>query len=133
MSEKETKMKNLMIIGILILFSSSSAYAGCEEKDVSWESGGQWHTHEYCDTDTDKDTNDRLQNAAGVGADVILWQSPSEHYEVVAEYKYDERNGRHSVYGVVRMNLWQRIRAWFGRDTEQKRTWGSLGSAKVSE
>jgi hypothetical protein len=36
--------------------------------------------------------------------------------EVVAEYKYDIDNEAHSIYGVVRVNLWQKIKGLFSRD-----------------
>jgi hypothetical protein len=50
------------------------------------------------------------QNAAGVGLDAILWQSPKEVFGVAAEYRYDERNDEHSAYVVGQLNLWKLLK-----------------------
>jgi hypothetical protein len=56
-----------------------------------------------------------------VGADVVLWQSDKVEpliEEVVTEYKYDIENEAHSVYGVVRLNLWNKIKN-IGKDSAE--------------
>jgi hypothetical protein len=47
------------------------------------------------------------QSSAGVGLDVVLWQSPKETLGVETQYKFDERNNEHSVYVVGKVNLWK--------------------------
>lgn len=57
-------------------------------------------------------TSPAFASAGGTGADLILWQS--EEYgalveEVSTEYRYDTIGDDHIVYGVVRLNLWQKF------------------------
>ena len=69
--------------------------------------------------DTDTDTHADQRDEAGVGADVVVWQNETDKVtfieEVVAEYKYDIDNEAHSIYGVVRVNLWQKIKGLLKR------------------
>ena len=56
------------------------------------------------------DYYDAQEDPMGVGADVVLWQNSAEKpiiQEVVAEVKQDIHNEQLSVFGVVRVNLWE--------------------------
>jgi len=113
----------------VLLLVGAVAIAGCA-KEAEARGGG-----DPCDSflgavlnecsphTVDTDTWRRERKAeleAGVGADVVLWENETEKVkfieEVVAEYKYDINNQDHSVYGVVRLNLWQKIKNLFKKD-----------------
>lgn len=42
----------------------------------------------------------------GVGTDVVVWENKAKNVDVEAQYRYDINNTGHSVFGVVRVNLW---------------------------
>jgi hypothetical protein len=112
---------NKIIIAVLCIWCvlfSATAYAGqttsCPE---GYKATTTKHGHQHCyidtDTDTDTDTLGEPQDEAGVGADVILWQNDSlEPFieEVTAEYRRDLDNDTNEIYGVVRINLWQKLK-----------------------
>lgn len=43
----------------------------------------------------------------GIGADVVLWESPKEVFAVESQYKYDGMNQEHSIFFVGKLNLWK--------------------------
>lgn len=48
--------------------------------------------------------------AGGLGADFVVYESPSPWAEnVKVEYKYDIENDANSVYGVVTVNIWDAL------------------------
>ena len=116
-------MKKFLLTLGLILTLSTLSYAG--ESEVVCPEGykatiapeGSHHFRPSCymdtDTDTDTDTVGEPQDEAGVGADVVLWQNDGEESlveEVTAEYRRDLENDTNAVYGVVRINLWNKIK-----------------------
>lgn len=124
-----------VIIWVVALLAAGKAFAAepnikeCGEGYVSTDLNGRnkWHNHNHC---VEKEEHEKanlahkhkVEHEAGVGADVVLWQS--EKYEalieeVAAEYRYDIRGEEHKVYGVVRLNLWQKfIKKIFGKGEE---------------
>lgn len=104
---------------MFLLVTAGTAYAKgdpCENKYLSKiVNDCSPHT-----VDTDTDTHVEERDKAGVGADVVIWQNETDKVtwieEVVAEYRYDIDNEAHSVFGVVRVNLWSKIKGLFNRD-----------------
>lgn len=43
---------------------------------------------------------------AGGGIDALLWQSKDKIWGLESQYRYDANNVQHSIYGVVKVNLW---------------------------
>ena len=116
------KMKKLIIALCILLFSTATAYAGGELscEDGESKTGSTWyHQHCYVDKDTHL-SHEKRKDPAGVGADLVLWQNETEKAkfieEFVAEYRYDINNEEHSIFGVVRVNLWDKIKGIFTRD-----------------
>jgi hypothetical protein len=116
-------MRKILTIGLCILsilfVYGATAYAG-EKSCDSYFWGKVANECSPHTVDTDTDTHAKQRDQAGVGADVVIWQNETEKAkmieEVVAEYKYDIDNEAHSIYGVVRVNLWQKIKGLFSRD-----------------
>lgn len=50
-----------------------------------------------------------LKTPYGAGLDVIVWESKSKNVAVETEYKYDVNNQDHSIYGIVKVNLWEML------------------------
>jgi hypothetical protein len=110
-------MKKLLLAVCCIFLFSATAYAGGEK---SCENGWWSKVANECSPHTvDTDTHAKQRDQAGVGADVVVWQNETDKAtfieEVVAEYKYDIDNEAHSIYGVVRVNLWQKIKGLFNK------------------
>ena len=100
------------IICISIVFWGVTAFASGEKScDEGWYS----KIANKCVTHPNKD----LGAAAGIGADVVIWQNDTDKVkfieEVVAEYRHDFNNDNDSIYGVVRVNLWQKIKSLFSK------------------
>ena len=53
---------------------------------------------------------DVRRNPAGLGIDAILWQTSDENVGIETQYKYDIQNDEHSVYGVMKLNLWKMLK-----------------------
>jgi len=116
-----------VLIAVSILLLASPAFATEQTSEATWKNGELSeeskgylvHDHDYVDTDTDTDTVKKSKKTeVGVGADVVVWENENDQSlldEVVAQYKYDIKNEDHSVYGVVRLNLWQKIKGIFGK------------------
>jgi len=116
-------MKKFLLFGLLLAVLVIVGCAGeAEAKGDPCESRFLGPILNECsphtvDTDTWRDEKD---TEAGVGADIVLWENETDKVkfieEVVAEYKYDINNEDHSVYGVVRLNLWQKIKGLFKKE-----------------
>jgi len=119
-------MRIFWFILCVLVFCAAPVQATQELSCEDGESvtGTTWyHAHCYTDTDTDTDTDTigEPQNEVGVGTDVVLWANEDEDAlvdEVVAEYRYAMDNETHALYGVVRLNLWDKIKGLFGGDAE---------------
>jgi len=111
----------ILAVFICVCFYIPTAYA--EGYEVSNDCGFFETTskqgHEHCYNDTDTIHHDDRDDPAGVGADVVVWQNDTDKLtfieEVVAEYRYDINNEEHSIFGVVRINLWEKIKGLFSR------------------
>jgi hypothetical protein len=106
------KISVLILAAFVVLFYAPTAYASgdpCDSflKNIINDCG-------------EADTQAEQRDQAGVGADVVLWENETDKLdfieEVVAEYKYDIDNESHSIYGVVRLNLWQKIKGLLSRN-----------------
>lgn len=122
-------MKKLFLTILLILASTTLVHAKAHPspcpsgyKATVPPDGFKGHFTPQCyqdidtDTDTDTDTLGTPQDQAGVGANVVLWQNEKENplvEEVTAEYRRDLDNDTNSIYGVVRLNLWEKIKDKF--------------------
>jgi hypothetical protein len=47
--------------------------------------------------------------AAGPGIDLLLWHNAKNTVAVESQYKWDVINSEHSVYGVVKVNVWDML------------------------
>lgn len=122
-------MKKIIIASIVsaFLLACSFAHADYEEVDcegLSVTTSEIGHEHCYLDTDTDTDTDTNTHadrdDPAGVGADVVIWQSSNSEAlleEVVTEYRYDANNKEHSVFGVFRINLFKKVKDLLNGDS----------------
>lgn len=118
-------MKKLFLAFLMVMFvgitsaSASHCPAGYKRTLNSNGSAGS-QCYQDIDTDTDTDTLGQPQDEFGVGVDAVMWQNDTEKLkmieEVTTEYRYDIDNENHSVYGVVRVNLWDKIKGLFGRN-----------------
>jgi hypothetical protein len=108
-------MRKLLVLVMMLLLITGTAYAGGEKScDGGWWSKVANECHKVTHPDQDLDTQ------AGIGADVVIWQNETEKAkfieEVTAEYRHDFNNDSDSIYGVVRVNLWDKIKSLFSRD-----------------
>ena len=124
----------LMVIVAMMFATSGMVYAGLRVGDDVWDgdgitvnggdvnvNGGQYYQdgeligqqgepgEDGVDGINGRDAKER-KNQAGVGVDALLWQSPGENLGFETQYKYDIRNKEHSVYGVMKLNLWGLIK-----------------------
>ena len=105
------QLKTLAIICTVLLLAGTAYAGGSKSCDEGWYS----KVANKCVTHPDRD----LDTQAGIGADVVLWKNETEKVkfieEVTAEYRHDFNNDSDSIYGVVRVNLWDKIKALFNR------------------
>jgi hypothetical protein len=109
-------MKKLVLVLLLL---PTLAYA--ETVDVTYrdKDSHKDHKHDAIRTTT-ATVHDKYEpdTEAGVGADVILWENEDREAlveNVNTQYKYDINNKNHSIYGVVQVNLWHKIKKFFNR------------------
>jgi hypothetical protein len=110
-------MRKLLLICCILFVCAwgTTAYAGGYEDPCDSYKGK--YLNECADNAVHHDHRD---NPLGIGADVVLWQNETDKVtfieEVVAEVRHDFENQETSVYGVVRVNLWQKIKGLFSKD-----------------
>jgi uncharacterized lipoprotein YajG len=113
-------MKKYLFI-LLAVFLVAGCSQEAEAGQKTCENSQFWNAvaNECSPHTVDTDTHAKQRDQAGVGADVVVWQNETDKAtfieEVVAEYKYDIDNEAHSIFGVVRVNLWQKIKGLFNR------------------
>ncbi len=81
---------------------------------------------------TNGSSTTRNQLFAGPGADVVLWQNPTQSVGVETQYRYDACNNNHQVYGVVKINLWQMINTKKETHVKQDRNQAAAVSSETS-
>jgi len=106
----------VMLVILFWLFSvtayaTSKCPAGYKET-ISKSGYPSGQCYQDTDTDTDTDTLGQPQDQAGIGADVVLWENKKGSLveEVTAEYRRDLDNNTNAIYGVVRINLWSKLK-----------------------
>lgn len=120
------KLIVMLIMAATMMFAVSGvAYAGwseyppVEDGDLLWTWDGDpdsWMMDKELDLDyllqgVDTDTwRPERKNPAGVGIDLMLWQNANKNAGFESQYKYDMRNKEHSIYGVVKVNLWDMLK-----------------------
>ena len=111
-------MKKLVLaIAVAGMLYAVPAFAHCPDGYKS-TLNSYGHSHCYIDTDTDTDTIYKREAEAGIGTDIVLWENSKKSLieDVTTQYRYDFNNGgEHKVYGVVRLNLWEKIRGFLHR------------------